>query len=145
MEFANCKEVAIQVSGEVSGDIYYGLYIPLTDPETWHSSWRSRNIPVFTHFWVEKDNKIVDKAKEQFGETSEISEINDPRYIKVGIYDKGMDKTFPLVKDPQIFWDSLTGVGGLVNVKWNNYNSYMKKLRGMYFGKNDKKQEGVGL
>jgi hypothetical protein len=127
MEFAKCKETAITVSGMIpDSEIVYGMYSPTTPKETWADGWRKNFDPTFTHFWVEKDEKIFDHAAEQFGEPSiVITDQKDVRYVKVGRYDPKEDKTFPIVDNPQIVWDTLTGEGGTVRVVWNEYDEYI--------------------
>jgi len=129
MSFAQCKDISIRVSGEIpNSEIYYGLYIATTPRETWDEGWRNATDPVFTHFWVVSDNKIIDRACDQFGGPEEVvTDIDDPHYIMVGKYKKEDDTTTPLVEQPIIEWD--TRIGKSVLVHWKDFNKYMRKFK----------------
>lgn len=131
MGFADCKETAIRVSGEIpDSEIYYGLYVATTPKKTWDKGWRKAPDPVFTHFWVVKDNDIIDHATDQFGGPDvSITTIDDPHYVTVGVYNPINDSTTTLVSDPFIQWPLLTEPGGSVSVIWRDFDKYMKQFK----------------
>jgi len=134
VSFANCKEIAITVSGNIpDSEICYGMYSPITPRKIWDKGWQkedSRLYPSFTHFWVEKDGLIFDNAAEQFGELEEvITDQTDIRYVKVGKYNPETGEVIPLVSNPIIEWETLTGIGGIVNVVWEKYDEYINKIK----------------
>lgn len=134
MGFADCKEVAITVSGNIpNSEVCYGMFTPLTDPNTWDQRW---NIPnsdhTYTHFWVEKDGKIIDKATSQFGGPEEvITSVTDKRYVKVGKLIPETDKHIQISVSPSIDWGTCSGPGGKVTVNWPNYEKYIRDLKGL--------------
>lgn len=133
MGFADCKETAIRVSGEIpESEIYYGLYVPTTPTKTWDTRWVKPWLdPVFTHFWVQTEDKIIDHAAEQFGGPEVVeTTTNDPHYVVVGKYDKEKDQTNPIVEYPLIEWGSLiNGDTRSVRVVWPEYERYMMKFK----------------
>lgn len=127
--FADCKETAIRVSGELpESKIFYGMFT--ADPKKdWHPLWVKTTFGrTFTHFWVEKDNQIIDEAADQFGEENGIRPIDDPRYVKVGEYIPTGDTHIPVVSTPKIIWDTMTKPGGMVTVEWEDYYNYLSRL-----------------
>jgi len=125
--FAKCKEIAIAVSeGIPEGEIIYGLYFPLTPEDTWDSRWKGCKF--FTHFWVEYANRIIDLAKEQFGEPQiNVIPNDDIRYVKVGKYEGG--KTIPVVDEPIIQWGTYRGTPlKAVSIIWSGYTKYLELL-----------------
>ena len=84
MSFANCKEIAITVSGNIpDSEICYGMYSPITPRKIWDKGWQkedSRLYPSFTHFWVEKDGKKVTSGSDviYFGSFEEKTSRSHP-------------------------------------------------------------------
>lgn len=130
-KFAYCKEAAITASGAISDSIIaYGLYIATTPKEKWADGWSKEvEYPVFTHFWVESKEKIIDTALEQYGGPAKLeTKKDDPHYVKVGIYDKFTDTAHPLVQNPKIRWDTWSGKpGGVVVVEWPDVDTYLRE------------------
>jgi hypothetical protein len=127
--FAACKEVSIQIAKEIkNSEIYYGLYFPLTPRHTWDFRWWGSKF--FTHFWVEFENRIIDCAKQQFGEPFvSIAPIDDIRYVKVGRYDYVKDTCTRLVQEPKILWDTYENTPiKPVKVVWAGYEKHLEKL-----------------
>lgn len=131
MGFADCKEVAITTSGYIpDSEVVYGLYTPPTNIAEWDSRWEVKALKTCTHFWVETADEIIDNACEQFGEANKVVPKSDLHYVKVGKllppYDD--EHLVPLVNDPKIKWNTMTGVGGIVEVEWKGYDTYLKVL-----------------
>ncbi len=128
--FANCKEEAIHASGVIPDTtIYYGLYIPKKEPKLWHKNWRKHSSNIFTHFWLEKGAQIIDVAAEQFGEKGIVyTTIQDKHYIKVGQYDKEEGINIPLVKDPDIKWETYTNPNNSVKIIWDQMDKHLATM-----------------
>ena len=127
-----CKEAAITASGSLPQSVIaYGLYIPTTPKETWEPEWQPLGTPaVFTHFWVETADQIVDTGAEQFGGPPEVTTtLDDPHYVKVGIFDKYQDRTIPIVNDPVIDWGTYDrGIKSIIRIHWSGMNEHLRKL-----------------
>jgi hypothetical protein len=122
-KFAACKEDAKALMQGIPGSgIAYGIYIPNTPRETWHPDWAKKGgARAFTHFWVELNDRIFDTGAEQFGEEPFVATTkSDERYVRVGKYLPDTETHVPEVLDPDIDWDSITGAGGAVVVRWAN-------------------------
>ena len=130
MGFADCKDIAIRVSGFIpKSEIYYGLYSPTTPKEAWDKRWQKASDPTFTHFWVEKNGKIIDHASQQFGGPKKVvTDLLDIRYVKIGKYLSRNDELIPLVSNPSIVWNTYSGMGGKVVVNFDKYDEYIGKI-----------------
>ena len=128
-KFGKCKEIAIAVASEIPDSaVVYGLYFPVTPKHKWDERWRSSEF--FTHFWVQIDGRIIDAAKEQFGEPFvSIIPIGDIRYVKIGVLNVEKDLVTPIVKEPQINWSTI-GEDPLrpTSVVWADYDNHMEKI-----------------
>lgn len=127
--FAKCKEIAIALSDALPESIVcYGIYSPITPKEVWDERWQINPIEQFVHYWVEYRERIIDAAKEQYGEPFlNIAPLEDIRYVKVGIL-KG-DKTIPIVDDPQIDFSTYTGNPlKPISVLWREWDKYRAQL-----------------
>lgn len=126
-KFGKCKEIAIAVSNEIPESVViFGLYFPITPKHKWDERWRTSEF--FTHFWVQVDGRIIDAAKEQYGEPFvSIIPIDDVRYVKIGVLDNDDDKVIPLVNEPKIDW-STVALAPLkpTKVVWAGYDERIK-------------------
>jgi hypothetical protein len=126
-KFGKCKEIAIEIADQIPNcEIVFGLYFPVTPKSKWDERWR--NATFFTHFWVEFDDRIIDAAKEQFGEPFvSIIPQDDVRYVKIGVLNKHTDKVTPQVVEPQIKWETVDGNPlRFTHVIWAGYEDHMK-------------------
>lgn len=128
-KFADCKNTAITVSGFIEeSKVCYGLYIPKKPKKEWATGWQNNSdeVSVFTHFWIEYENQILDLAADQFGEKGIVTtSLDDPHYIKVG-YVKNSEH-IPQVDDPKIKWETFKGSGSRVVVEWWDMHNYLRR------------------